>query len=180
MKIKLRYKGGAGSGFIGHPGGIGGPGNPGGSQSIGGKGGNIAVDPDANTKIKLQYRDGEYLTGYAVRSNEAKLLEKIGLTTYMDGWGYFVEDATVKALGTEFLYSQALEYVRPAIEAKLAEVNAEKVHTTQIFAEAARTGKPVVLRRYTTECNLEDCSMDNITVYAMPDGKTKTTQSHNY
>ena len=35
MKIILRYKGGKGSGFHGHAGGIGGIGNPGGSQSIG-------------------------------------------------------------------------------------------------------------------------------------------------
>jgi len=33
MKIKLRYKGGKGSGFVGHAGGIGGLGNPGGSVS---------------------------------------------------------------------------------------------------------------------------------------------------
>jgi hypothetical protein len=35
MKVIVRLKGGAGSGFHGHPGGIGGEGNPGGSQSIG-------------------------------------------------------------------------------------------------------------------------------------------------
>ena len=35
MKVVIRYKGGKGSGFHGHPGGKGGKGNPGGSQSIG-------------------------------------------------------------------------------------------------------------------------------------------------
>jgi len=35
MKVIVRLKGGVGSGFHDHPGGIGGEGNPGGSQSIG-------------------------------------------------------------------------------------------------------------------------------------------------
>jgi len=42
-KIILRYKGGEGSGFYDHPGGIGGPGNPGGSQSVGEVGGSISI-----------------------------------------------------------------------------------------------------------------------------------------
>ena len=57
MKAVIRYKGGKGSGFHGHPGGKGGKGNPGGSQSIG----NIKVefyDPSPNAYGLYGYREG--------------------------------------------------------------------------------------------------------------------------
>jgi len=138
------------------------------------------ADPDANVQIKLHYRDGEYLTGHTVHGNEAKLLEKIGLARYVDGWGYLVDYKTVNALGTEFLYQQALDFARPTMETKQARKDAEATRIASIFAEAAHTGKPIILEQYTAECNLEDCSQDNVTVYAMPDGKTRSTRSHTY
>jgi Zn ribbon nucleic-acid-binding protein len=141
-----------------------------------------AADPDANVKINLYYQDGEYLTGHTVHGDEAKLLEKIGLAKYVDGWGYLVNDATVKSLGTEFMYEQALDLARPALEAKEAARNAEVVARENIFAEAARNGQPVVLDEYSDDCNdpREECSLDNVTIYAMPNGTTKTVRSHTY
>lgn len=72
-------------------------------------------------KITLHYHDGEYLSGYEVFGAAADLLEELGLAEYVDGWGYHVADAAVKALGKEFTYSQAVEYTRPAREAAEAQ-----------------------------------------------------------
>jgi hypothetical protein len=140
------------------------------------------ADPNSLKKITLHYHDGEYLSGYTLHGEETQLLEQIGLARYVSGWGYHVEDAVVNALGTEFLYHQALELARPAIEAKKSSEAAEKAIRENAFAVAARTGKPVVLDSYTDECNdpREECSLDNVTVYAMPDGSTKTSRSHTW
>ena len=62
---------------------------------------------------------------------------------------------------------------------KKAEAKAERQAK---FDEAAITGQPVVLQSYATDCNdpKEECSTDIVTVYAMPDGTTKTTRQHTW
>ncbi|MFD1677412.1 hypothetical protein [Alicyclobacillus fodiniaquatilis] len=57
----------------------------------------------------------------------------------------------------------------------------EKAKRAEIFEEAKRTGAPVVLSSYTTDCINSakfDCSMDIVTVYAMPDGSTDSRRVH--
>lgn len=78
--------------------------------------------------IRPYYYDGEYLSGYTVSGQEADLLAEIGLTRYVDGWGYLVRDEVVEALGKEFTYAAAVEYAQPAIDAaaKKAAEQAEK------------------------------------------------------
>ena len=50
------------------------------------------------------------------------------------------------------------------------------------FAEAKRTNHPVVIKQWSEGCDhsVEECDIDNLTQYAMPDGSTKTTRSHSY
>lgn len=86
-------------------------------------------------KIVLHWHDGEYLSGWEVFGAAAALLEELGLAEYVDGWGYHVADAAVKALGKEFTYSQAVEYARPALEQKAA---AEKKTAEERDAREAR------------------------------------------
>jgi hypothetical protein len=50
------------------------------------------------------------------------------------------------------------------------------------FQEARETGEPVLLHRWNEPCNdpREECSMDIVTEYAMPDGSTKVERRHTW
>lgn len=60
--------------------------------------------------------------------------------------------------------------------------HAKQVTRNEKFAKAKTTGKPVLLQETTGECNDsdEECSIDIVRVFAMPDGSTKTTRVHTY
>lgn len=59
---------------------------------------------------------------------------------------------------------------------------AEREAEEAAFARAKETGKPVFLRETTAPCDdsSEECSIDIITVFAMPDGSTKTERHHTW
>lgn len=110
------------------------------------------------------------------------MLEKIEVGNYIDGWGYHLSDKIIEALGTEFTYQHAEEYSIPAREEKAAKA-AEKAAAIQVIFDTAKaTGEKQVLRSYTASCNdpHEECSTDAVTVYAMPDGSTKTERQHTW
>jgi ribosomal protein L9 len=133
-------------------------------------------------KIELAYHDGEYLSGYYPTGEAGSLLKELGLAKYVDGWGTHVNKEVVDALGKEFTYQQAVEFARPALEKVEAKKQEKEAARQAKFTEAKETGKPVVLRHYMDECNdpHEECDLDSITIYAMPDGSEKTTRSHTW
>lgn len=137
-------------------------------------------------KIKLSYHDGEYLSGYSVYGEEAGVLKELDLASYVSGWGNYVKDEVVKALGEEFYYSDLLAYVKPMIEAKetkkLEKEGKEKKRVAEIFTKAKETGEKQVLSQTYGPCNDpdEECNLDSITTWAMPDGTTKVTRSHTW
>ena len=132
--------------------------------------------------IQLRYHDGEYLSGYMVFGHAEKLLLALGLAKEISGWGTHVDPDAVKALGTEFTYPEAVEYTRPAREAAEKIAAKKKAERQAKFDEAAATGSPVVLYKWSEECNnpREECNVDNLTEYAMPDGTTKTERHHTW
>ena len=70
-----------------------------------------------------------------------------------------------------------------AAEAKnVADKNAETDRVNTIFAVAKETGKRQYINHYMADCNdpHEECSTDVVTVYAMPDGTTKTERTHTW
>ena len=133
-------------------------------------------------KIVLHWHDGEYLSGWKVFSPAADLLEELGLAEYVDGWGYHVADAAVKALGKEFTYSQAVEFTRPVREAAEAQRAAAEAERQAKFERARETGRPVLLAQWTEPCSdpREECSLDIIRQYAMPDGSVKVERNHTW
>lgn len=137
---------------------------------------------NGNKKIKVYYHDGEYLSAYIVFGKEAKLLEKLGLARYIEGWGTKVEEELVEALGEEFTYEQAKNFVQPKIEAKKEQEVKRKAEIEAKIQEAKETGKPVELRRWVESCNdpKEDCDVDHVVEYVMPDGTTKTERYHTW
>ncbi len=73
-----------------------------------------------------------------------------------------------------------------AAEKKAAEEAAQKAAADAArqakFDEARETGKPVLLQRWSEPCNdpREECSMDIVRQYAMPDGSVKTERNHTW
>ena len=134
------------------------------------------------TKITVHYHDGEYLSGYTVHGKAALLLKELGLAKWVSGWGYRVDELLVEALGKEFTYPQAVEYNRLAEEEKARKKAEKEAALQEKFDEAKATGKPVIIRKYTVPCEdpREECNMDIVTEYAMPDGSIKRTQHHTW
>ncbi len=132
--------------------------------------------------IRPQWHDGEILSGWEVFGQAADALEEIGLAKYISGWGHIVEQATIDALGKEFTFPQAAELTRPAREEKEAAARAKAEARQAKFAEAKRTGKRVEIRSWMVNCNdpREQCSLDHVTEYAMPDGTTKIERQHTW
>lgn len=135
--------------------------------------------------IKPYYYDGEYLSGFMVHDGN-KELEALGLGRYVDGWGFRISEKIITEIGQEFTLQQAEDYARPTLEAaakaKADKINQKNEKKSGAFAEAKRTNQPVIIKQWSTECNheVEECDIDDLTQYAMPDGSTKTTRSHSY
>jgi hypothetical protein len=139
----------------------------------------------AEEVITLYFQEGEYLSDW-VPNSRSKELESLGLAHYVSGWGTKFEMNAQKALGNEFTWAQAVAYVKPLRDAeekarvekkaKLASNEAAK------FDLAKATGKSVVLSVRSEECNdpREECNVDNITTFAMPDGTKKVIRSHTW
>ena len=133
-------------------------------------------------KIVPKWHDGEYLQGWEVYGEEAEMLERIGAAEYVSGWGYEIKPQVVEALGSEFTYAQAVEYMQPENDAKAAKKAKAAAERAAKFQQAKETGKPIKLVSYSDECDgsVDECNLDIITVYAMPDGSTKTTRTHTF
>ncbi|AVF28875.1 hypothetical protein [Paenibacillus larvae] len=71
---------------------------------------------------------------------------------------------------------ESLERKKQEKEAAIKRAREEK------FEEAARTGKPVLLSSWTEPCNdpNEECSLDAVRKWAMPDGNVKTERNHTW
>lgn len=65
---------------------------------------------------------------------------------------------------------------------KEADKKAESDRIDAIFVTAKETGKKQYIKHYMADCNnpREECSIDVVTVYAMPDGTTKAIRAHTW
>jgi len=133
-------------------------------------------------KIKLHYHDGEYLSGYEAYGLDAALLLELGFAEHVDSWGYRIDDAHVKTLGTEFTYQQVAELMAPIIAEKERKANAKADARQAIFQKAKDTGVKQILLNWMDDCDTPgiECSFDNMCEYAMPDGTVKLTRTHCY
>lgn len=134
--------------------------------------------------IELCFYNGEYLSGYSVASPElaADLLTRLDLAEYVSGWGVLVKGELVDALGTKFTYPQAAKFAKPIREEKDRKRREREAAKAAKFAQAKETGEPVILYRWTEPCNDpdEECSIDTLIEYAMPDGSTKVERHHTW
>lgn len=133
--------------------------------------------------IQLRYHDGEYLSGWETVGQSTEIMQELGLVKYVSGWGYYVEPNIIEALGgPEFTYQQAVDLVKAMEQAKEAKRQEKEAERQAKIEEARKTGKPVLLRKWTVACNdpNEECDMDIIYEYAQPDGRITQTRTHTW
>ena len=132
--------------------------------------------------ITVSWHDGEYLSGWEVTGQAETLLEEIGAAKCVDGWGWLVDVKLVEKYGQEFTYQDVLEFVKPYQKEEIERIEKEIAKTKAKFEEARKNGKPVEIRHFSTGCSdpKEECSMDIVTVWAMPDGTQKETRVHTW
>ncbi len=133
-------------------------------------------------KIKVEFIDGEYLSGYTVSGPARILLKEAGVAKLVPGWGLEVSDELVKELGEEFTYPQVLEFIRPTQKEKAKKEAEKEKERAAKFEEARRTGQPVELSRVSVECDgsVDECSADILITYALPNGGTEEKRTHTH
>lgn len=77
---------------------------------------------------------------------------------------------------------EAAEAAKKAAAEKAAKEAAAEAERQAKFDEARESGKPVMLRGWSEDCNdpREECSQDIVRQYAMPDGSVKTRRQHTW
>ena len=150
-----------------------------------------------NEQVRLFWSDGEYLSGWMPSGSKPAIewLEKLGLCHYVSGWGmHFERDAASETLvpgitianGGSFTVKAADDFARPGINKRFETEYQTKIarldKRAQAFAESISTGKPVILRSWSEECDgsVDECDVDNLYEYAMPNGTTKIERNHSY
>lgn len=108
-----------------------------------------------------------------------KIAQKNGHKLKAADWDTMSETYKITVGELEKYINQAKEEV----ELKKEKIKIEKdKETVAKFEEAKRTRKPVMLRMWSEDCNdiNEECDVDNIIQYAMPDGTTRTERYHTW
>lgn len=138
----------------------------------------IAKIKSGTESIQLRYHDGEYLQGWEASGLAGELLESLGLARYVKDWGYLVPQEVVDALGTQFTYDQAKQFV---FNRKTTRENKDD-QMEKALEKARQTGKPEKVRSWIEPCNdpREECNLDVVTLYVRPDGTTYTTREHTW
>lgn len=113
--------------------------------------------------------DGKDVEAYTNRKADGVLPQ--------DGVFWFLDEADKIAIVEGVERKATEEQARKDAEAAEAQAKIEAA-----FAEARTTGKPVVIKSWAEECDgsTNDCSIDIVAKYAMPDGTTKITRTHTY
>jgi hypothetical protein len=82
----------------------------------------------------------------------------------------------------EVSHADVMRIYNEIISEKEAKKSEAQTKEDAIFQKAKETGVKQLLERYSIECSdpHEECDIDIVTVYAMPDGTTKRTQTHTW
>ncbi|MED4914316.1 hypothetical protein [Parageobacillus thermoglucosidasius] len=77
---------------------------------------------------------------------------------------------------------QLVAKAEEVVKQKEKQKEAEKAELQAKFDEAKRTGQKVEIRRWTDDCNdpKEECDLDIVIEYAMPDGSVKVERHHTW
>lgn len=70
----------------------------------------IAAIRSGEIPIRPSWRDGEYLSGWAVYGEDAELLRGLGIAEEVGGWGWMVPSKHIDALGEIIFFPAAAAY----------------------------------------------------------------------
>jgi len=140
------------------------------------------------------YFSAEYgLANYVALEHVTATMEKISQRKDSKFYGlecvaWEITDEEEKALLAEAVPAKekAEKEAAEAAEKKAAEEAAQKAAADQKrkakFDEARETGRPVLLQKWSEPCSdpREECSLDIVRQYAMPDGSVKTERNHTW
>ncbi len=153
-----------------------------------------SVETLAYSAEQDRYFRAEYgLSNYVALEHVTATMEKISQRKDSKFYGlecvaWEITDEEEAALLAEQVPAKekAEKQAAEAAEKKAAEEAAQKAAADQErqarFDEARETGKPVLLAQWTEPCSdpREECSLDIVRQYAMPDGSVKTERNHTW
>jgi len=132
-------------------------------------------------KAKVRIRNEENYSYYTIDSDMADILYGTGLVKYTSN-GIEVPEVVVNALGMEFSYQQVKDYLEKRKARKEALKKKLKEKEQEAFEEAKRTGHEILIDQMYVPCDgsVEECNLDILIKYAMPDGTTKIVRRHTF
>ncbi|MDI6872113.1 MAG: hypothetical protein QME79_12370 [Bacillota bacterium] len=134
-----------------------------------------------DVKLRAVYVDGDY-PHWEVRPVEAgPVLVDLGAAREV-GYSIWLRSDVAESLGEEWTVEDVKRLLTPEREAEERRKAEAEAARQEKFAEAARTGKPVELRRWMEPCDGsgEECSTDLVVELAMPDGRVERHRTHTH
>lgn len=119
----------------------------------------------------------KYLNTDEIENTLGRKADEVDFGDYVHKFRYEMAFGEYKRLA-ELAEMKAQE----AEQKKLEKEKAEKERIEKLFEKARETGEKQVIVQYSVPCNVpeEDCDIDIVTVYAMPDGTRKTERHHTW
>lgn len=125
------------------------------------------------TKEKIH----KYLNTDEIENTLGRKADEVDFGDYVHRFKYEMTFGEYKKLA-----ELAEEKAKKAEVEKSEKEKAEKERIEKLFEKARETGEKQVIVQYSVPCNdpEEDCDIDIVTIYAMPDGTRKTERHHTW
>lgn len=93
---------------------------------------------------------------------------------------YYANDLTYDSIKAD--YAKHVQATQEKAAKKAAREKAAQEKEEEALRQAAATGEKQVIRQWMEDCNdyREECSMDSVVLWAMPDGTTIKTRRHTW
>ena len=134
-----------------------------------------------SSEIAKKLNKDASLKTIAFETYQARPLNPSWLPEIKESYPERVENKTAEGFGK--IPNQLIrEKIIVIISADMEKSNIENAKVDAIFEKAEVTGERQILSSWNCECNdpKEECSLDIVTEYAMPDGTTKTVRNHTW
>lgn len=140
------------------------------------------LEVDGNRAYRAQYRADKLVELKEVTETMRAYFDNENYVSYgFDGMAWEVTENEEKAITEESEKQAETNRIEREKQAEIKKEGKEAERKT-IFDKARITGEKQVLNHWTDECNdpNEDCSLDIIYQYAMPDGSITEVRSHTW
>ncbi len=143
----------------------------------------------AQNGIVLHWQQGSPLSGWTAFGGSRRALEAAGIGRDVEGWGWHVTTQQAAELGAapgqeqHIVSAQVVaDLVADEQQAQADAVVDDAISEDEKRVQAVLTEQPVLLSVTTAECDDpgEECNMDRVERWAMPDGGEETTRQHTW